>query len=118
MNDKARLDTRILRLIEGERPPEKIEEDLWPGEAELRRDERTLKFVADRLADAVESCEQALHAAGNGEMGGRVRRLFHEMQTLQEDVARAFGHAVGERIAAQNSWRVREGIDVLEDQRR
>lgn len=89
-------------------------EDPTPTADELTGEMRRLRFVTDRLAEALERCEQAVHASARTELEGRVRSAFAELVALQEDAARALGQAVGARVATENRWRVRRGIEVAE----
>ncbi len=107
-----------LALVNGKgyRLPKMIEgvEDPTPTADELTGEMRRLRFVTDRLAEALERCEQAVHASARTELEGRVRSAFAELVALQEDAARALGQAVGARVATKNRWRVRRGIEVAE----
>lgn len=78
------------------------------------RDEKRLKMVTDRLADALEDFEKALHAGAEAELGPRMRSMFEDLLKLQEEASRALGRAVGDRIATANRWRVRRGIEVAD----
>ncbi|MDX1396139.1 MAG: hypothetical protein R3195_17290 [Gemmatimonadota bacterium] len=78
----------------------------------LRRDEHSLRMLAEELASALEHMERALLASKGTGFSGRVRETFEMADLLQREAAREFGRKVGDRMGRATLWRVQRGVDL------